>query len=143
MVLLFGARSFHSAFGPYGRPAFQEGIGATQQGTYSQHGWGNGVQSYFGARRVRFSANIGESELLEGYGRQVQNTSAAGLFFSVNMVHIFVGLGRNAVVCLLKDFFPGSETQTIGWASLDASRSDNVFAVQIALLEAERLPVAG
>jgi len=129
MALVFRARRFHSALCLCGCPAFQEGIGASQQGAHSQHGWGYGVQSHFGESRIRLGAKVGESEFLEGYRGQVQHTGSACLFFSVNVVHILIGAGGNAVVCLLKDFFPGPETQTISRASLDTSRCDNVFVV--------------
>src|SRR5246127_1354980 len=58
------------------------------------------------------------------------------------MVDIFVRVGGNAVVRLLKDFLPRPEPQTISRASLDASRSDYVVAIQRTFLKAQRLPVA-
>ena len=101
------------------------------------------MQSHFGARRIRLGANVRKSELLEGHGGQVQHTGAARFFFSVNMVHVLVRVVGNAVVCLLKNFVPGPETQTIRRASLDTSRRNNAFTVSVALFEAECLPVEG
>src|ERR1700747_1429532 len=118
MALVLGAGGFDSTVRYGGCPAVLGGIDAAQQGAHSQHGWGDGMQSHFGARRIRLGANIGESELLERHRGQVQDTSAARFFFSVNVVNILLRVTGNAVVCLLKNLVPGPEAQTIRWASL-------------------------
>jgi hypothetical protein len=140
LVLAMGCR--WPLIGHSGCPAFQKGIGATEQRAHRDHGWGDCVEGRLGERRIWLGANIGKSKLVERNWRQVQHAGAPRLFFPVNVIYIFVRVLRDPIVCLLQHVFPGAELEAVSRASLDAGWSHYVFVVLSTLFLAESLTVA-
>src|SRR5438477_7663058 len=144
MAVALSRGRFHlAAASDRGGAALQEGVGASQQRTHGHYGRWNGVQSETRKPRIRLGTDVRKSDLFEWHGRQVQHAGSTSFLFSVDVVHIFVRMTRDAVASHLQHFIPITEAQAVSRASLDARRCGNVLAEPLIFFCAQWLSVEG
>src|SRR5262249_14978546 len=87
-------------------------------------------------------ADVGEAELLERHGREVEHARAAGLLHAVDVVDVLAGPGGDAAARLGEHLLALAVAQRVGRAGLDARRRDDALEEAVDLLLVQRLAVA-